>query len=114
MRKTALLMALVILLVIPTSVQAAEPRLITQSLNLSYTQSVATCSANIIGELTSDYLEATIKLWRGNTCIKTWEETGNGYIIFYETARVVPGITHTLTVDLKVNGVAQDRVSISK
>ena len=68
MRKTALLMALVILLVIPTSVQAAEPRLITQSLNLSYNQSVATCTANIIGESTSDYLEATIKLWRGNTC----------------------------------------------
>ena len=114
MRKIALLTALVILLVIPTSVQAAEPRLITQSLNLSYNQSVATCTANIIGESTSDYLEATIKLWRGNSCIKTWEETGYGYIFFSKTATITPGSTHTLTVDLWVNGVAQDRVSFSK
>ncbi len=114
MRKIALLTALVILLVVPISVQAVEPRLITQSLNLSYNQSVATCTANIIGESTSDYLKATIKLWRGNSCIKTWEEAGNGYIFFSKTATIIPGNTHTLTVDLWVNGVEQDRVSISK
>lgn len=114
MRKIALLTALVILLVIPTSVQAAEPRLITPSLNLSYNQSIATCTVNIIGESTSDYLRATIKLWRGNSCIETWEETGYGYIFFSETATVIRGYVYTLTVDLTVNGVAQDTVSFSK
>ncbi len=35
-------------------------------------------------------------------------------IFFSETATITSGDTHTLTVDLWVNGVAQDRVSISK
>ena len=82
--------------------------------NISYSGNVATCVVNIYGNSTSDHLEATIKLWRGNSCIETWEETGNGYIFFSETATITPGSTHTLTVDLWVNGVAQDRVSFSK
>ena len=114
MRKIALLLVLVILVSIPLSAQAAAPRTLLVRPNISYNGNVATCVANIYGNSTSDHLEATIKLWRGNSCIKTWEEAGNGYIFFFETVKVIPEIAHTLTVDLWVNGVAQDRVSITK
>ena len=114
MRKIALLLALVMLVSIPLSVHAATPRTINIRPSISYNGNIATCTARIVGNSTSDHLEATIKLWRGNSCIQTWEEAGNGNIFFFETAKVIPGITHTLTVDLWVNGVAQDRVSISK
>lgn len=114
MRKIALLLALVILVSMPLSAQAVMPRTLSIHPGISYNGNVASCSARIVGNSTSEYLEATIKLWRGNSCIKTWEEAGNGYIFFFETAKIIPGITHTLTVDLWVNGVAQDRVSISK
>ncbi len=114
MRKIALFLALVMLVSIPLSVHAATPRTLTIRPSISYNGNIATCTARIVGNSTSDYLEATIKLWRGNSCIETWEEAGNGYIFFSETATITSGNTHTLTVDLKVNGVAQDRVSISK
>ena len=114
MRKIALFLALVMLVSIPLSARAATPRTLSIYPGISYNGNVATCTARIVGNSTSEYLEATIKLWRSNSCIKTWEETGNGYIFFFETAKVIPEITHTLTVDLKVNGVAQDRVSITK
>lgn len=114
MRKIALLLALVMLVSMPLSVHAATPRALTIRPGISYNGNIATCTARIVGNSTSDYLEATIKLWHNNSCIETWEETGNGYIFFSETATITSGDTHTLTVDLWVNGVAQDRVSISK
>ena len=114
MRKIALLLVLVILVSMPLSVQAAAPRALLVRPNISYSGNVAAFVVNIYGNSTSDHLEATIKLWRGNSCIKTWEEAGNGYIFFSETATITPGSTHTLTVDLWVNDVAQDRVSFSK
>ena len=114
MRKISVLLVLAFLICLPLSAQAATPRALLVRPNISYSGNVATCTVNIYGNTTSDYLEATIKLWHGTSCIKTWEETGNGYIFFSETATITPGNTHTLTVDLWVNGVAQDRVSITK
>lgn len=114
MKKIALLTAMVIILAIPLTAEAAEPRLITPSLNLTYNQSIVTCTANIVGESTSDYLQATIQLWRGNVCVDTWEKTGVGAIFFSEDVAVVQGRRHTLIVDYWVNGVAQNRVSVSK
>lgn len=114
MRKIALLLALVMMVSIPLSVHAATPRTINIRPSISYNGNIAACTARIVGNSTSDHLEATIKLWRGNSCIQTWEEAGNGNIFFFETVKVIPEIAHTLTVDLWVNGVAQDRVSITK
>lgn len=114
MKKVALLLALIILVSVPLTAQAATPRFISIRPSLSYNGSVATCSAQIVGNSTSEYLEATIKLWHQNSCIKTWKETGYGYIFFSESATIVPGYTYTLMVDLSVNGVAQDTVSITR
>lgn len=114
MRKIAALLVLVVLVSMPLSVQAVTPRTISVAPDISYNGNTATCTARIIGNSSAERLEATIKLWRGNSCIETWEEAGNGYIFFSETATIIPGNTHTLTVDLWVNGVAQDRVSYSK
>ena len=114
MRKIALLLALIIVISMPISAQAATPRARIISPAISYSGNTATCTARIIWTSTSNYLEATIKLWNGNSCIKTWDATGYGYILFSETATVVTGNTYTLTVDLSVDGVAQTTSSISK
>ena len=113
MRKIALLLVLVLLLSVPLSVQAATPRAIPIRSDISYSGNVATCTVRIVGN-ESDQLEATIKLWRGSSCIATWNESGTGYIYFSETATVTQGKTHKLTVDCWVNGVAQERVSVTK
>lgn len=114
MRKTAILLALVLLVSAPLSVQAATPRTISVTPNISYSGNTATCTTRIFGNSSSDYLEATIKFWRGNSCIETWEETGYGYISFTGTAPATRGNTYKLTVDFSVNGVEQDSISFSK
>ena len=114
MRRALAVFVAIILVFTPITVQAASTRSISIQPNISYSGNKATCSASIIANSPSDYLEATIKLWRGNLCIETWEETGPGYIFFSETAPVIQGKTHTLTVDLFVNGVSQGRVAVSK
>ena len=114
MRKIALLLALVILVSTPLSAQAVTPRTLSIRPGISYEGNIATCTARIVGNSTSEYLKATIKFWHGNTCIKTWQETGYGYIFFSGTAAATKGNSYTLTVDLTVNGVAQDTVSFSK
>lgn len=114
MRKIALLLAVVLLLAVPLSVQAATPRAIPIRSNISYSGNIATSTVQIVGSSGADYLEATIKLWRGSSCIATWNESGTGRISFSETATVTQGKTHKLTVDCWVNGVAQEQVSITK
>ena len=114
MRKTALLLALVLLFSVPLSAQAAAPRSIPIRSEISYSGNVATCTVRISGYSESDQLEATIKLWRGSSCIATWNESGTGYINFSDTATITPGKTHKLTIDWWVTGVAQERASISK
>ena len=114
MKRIAVLLVLVILVSTPLSVQAATPRILSIRPGISFSGNIATCTAPIMGDSSSDRMEAVIKLWRGSSCIETWEASGNGYIFFSETANATKGHTYTLTVDLSVNGVAQDTVSFSK
>ncbi len=114
MKKVALLIALVVLISTPLVVQAATMRTVHISPDIAYNGNIATCTARITGNSADEYLEAIIQLWRGNVCVDTWEKTGNGYIFFSEDVAIVQGRRHTLTVDLWVNGVAQERVSVSK
>lgn len=113
MRKIAFLLALLLLLSIPLTAQAATRNLAVYS-NLTYSGTTATCTVRISGGSATNCLEATIKLWNGNTCIKTWTATGDGYIIFSKTATVTTGNTYTLTVDWSIDGVAQATSSVSK
>ena len=114
MRKTALLLAVVMLLsVVALPVQAAQPRISSVIPELTVEGTTATCNVRVLGDDMSDVVKATIKLWRGSTCIATWNRESTGYIFFSETKTVAAGYTYTLTVDASVNGVAFPRASVS-
>ena len=106
MRKMSLFLALVLLLTsvfaIPAS--AAEPRMTTAIPGLSVNGTTATCSLRAAGNSTSDYLEATIRLYRGSTKIATWYADGYGYLGFSESTTVATGYTYTMKVEMTVNG----------
>lgn len=114
MRKVLAIFVALILVCTPLSVQAASQRSLSIQPSISYSGNTATCTVRIIGNSTAEHLEATIKLWRGELCIATWNETGNGYIFFSETAAATQGNIYTMTIDLSINNIAQDTVSISK
>ena len=71
----------------------------------------ATCTVQAIGNNTSEYFEATIKLYRDNIWIGTWHEDGYGYILFTRNIAALSGSTYKLVVDVKVDGVAIPRAT---
>lgn len=106
MRKIAFVLAIILVLSLPLSVQAAQPRAISIVPRINVNGSTATCTVTAVADNISEHLEATIKLYRGSTLIATWYEDGYGYINFKETKTVLSGYTYKLTVDLTVDGVA--------
>ena len=111
MRKVALLLVMVLLvsvLAVPT--MAAEPRIVTIAPSLSFDGTTARCGVSMVGNMATDELEATIRLYRGSTLIATWYAEGNGYIFFSKEKVVTKGYNYKLTVDLTINGEACSQV----
>ena len=113
MEKVALILAIVLVISMPLSVHAAEARILSIYPEISFNGTTAECSLAVIGDYTTDELDVVIKLWRGSTCIKTWSDSGEGYIFWEGTATAVKGKTYTLTADVTINNVTKPRVSVS-
>lgn len=112
MRKIALVLAVIMVLMsLPVSAMAAEPRAISIVPGITFNGTTAICEVSIVGNNMSDDLAATIRLYRGNTVIATWFANGDGYIDFSRTKIVTAGYTYTLTVSLTYNGEACTPVS---
>ena len=113
MKKITFVLAIVLILSVPLSVQAAEPRVTTVYPTITLSGTTATCKVVAMGNDTSEYFEATIRLYRAGNLIATWYEDGYGYINWTKTRNVPQGYTYTLTVDLTVDGDAVPQVSAS-
>ena len=112
MKKVAFILALIMMLSAPLPARAATLRDLGIAPEVTFSGSTATCTARILGESASDYIQATIKLWRVNTCIETWQTSGYGVVSFTETANVTKGYTYSITVDAIINGVEKPRVVV--
>lgn len=113
MKKIALLLAFVLVFSIPLTAHAATPRIISILPELSFDGYTANCYVSIFGNGDSEEIDATIKLWREDTCIKTWFASGVGYVYWDTTTYISKGHTYTLTVDATIGGVEMSRVSAS-
>lgn len=110
MRKIALLMAVILLVSIPTTAYAATPRFLNIMPELTFDGTTANCSVAVVASTTDDNLTATIKLWEGSTCLKSWTVSGEGYIFWEDTVTVTKNSTYKLTVDVTINGVSKPQV----
>lgn len=111
MRKTALLLALLMMLMIPMSAFADNMRLMRVTPQLSFNETTANCSVRVYAENVADTITATVKLWDGGTCLETWYPSGTGSLSFSTTKAVTSGRQYKLTVDATINGVALTTVS---
>ena len=105
MLKRVLTMALVLVLILGVSVQAAEIMSLRVEPSISFAGTMATCKATIQGE--KDKISVTMKLWKSGKCLNTWMANGTGKVSLAKSVAVVRGTTYTLTVDAVVNGVAK-------
>jgi hypothetical protein len=102
------------MLALPVTAAAATPRTATIRLSLSYSGTTATCAVVTVSDYSTDEITCVLKLWRGSTCIATWEGNGSGYLHMSKTKNVTSGVEYTLTADVVINGVAQPRASMTK
>ncbi len=112
MRKTALLLAIILVVSMPLNVSAA-PRALTINPTLGFNGTTAECEVVVVGDNTSEYIEVTLKLMRGSYCVATWNASGYGYVYVYEEAGVTKNATYTLVAQVTVNDVASTPVSVT-
>ena len=60
------------------------------------------------------YIDATMELYQGSTLVASWNQTGTGQVVFYETETIVHGLTYTLTVSGTAGGVSFTPRSVTK
>lgn len=113
MKKRLVVFLLVATMLLATTAQAAlqadyvEP-------SLTFDGSTAICEIKVVGENTSDEIEVTLTLWRGNFMMDSWSAEGTGYLRMSESVVVTSGYTYRLEADVTINGDALDTLPVSK
>lgn len=92
----SLLLVLVMLIAVPVTAFAAEPRVVSTHSSLYFTGTTAHCNATIIEG--SSKIIASMTLWDGNNCIAIWPGSGTSVVEITGTCTVETGKTYTLKV----------------
>lgn len=112
LKKRILPFVLLFAMLLSTPVFAASPRIITIRPAISFSGTTANCRVTVSGNHGTDQIEAVVILWDGNDVVDDWYPTGTGSLLFSDTTTVTKGKTYELTVDVTINGVDYQRVSI--
>ena len=100
-----LALSIMFTLCIPVHAETKESNQIIPSLSISGT--TATCNLTVVSNNMSYPIEASVKLMKGNTTVKSWSGlSANGYLSFSDTASVSKGNTYTMKTTVKINGVS--------
>ena len=111
-RVIPMILALVMLLAVaaqasgPVKAPMARP-------TLTFSGTTANCAVKIRADKTTDTISVTMKLWKGNSCLQTWNANGTGRVTVSKTATVTKGSAYKLTVDYTINGVKQTQKSVT-
>ena len=112
MKKHIIPIIFAFLLLFSTTAYAASPRVAPVVPSISFNGTNAICSVLVIADKSSDSIDATIKLWQGTQCIKTWTDSSTGDLDFTGKYGVSKGKTYELTVDVTISGKKLPRYSI--
>ena len=112
-RLLAFFLAIVLISVIPVSVQAITPRAPAILPGLSFSGTTATCSL-FVSANSNDNITAVVKLWHGSRSLATWNVSGQESLNFINTYPVSRNATYKLTADVTINGTTHPQVSVSK
>ena len=116
MKKISFVLALSLILSVPTTAYAAIPEDISPFVfrvypQISFEGETATCTATVFGNKSDDSISITLTLWQEDVCIATWRASGTGYMQFTRTKEVTEGLQYKLSADVTINGIAKPTVS---
>ncbi|WP_298035265.1 hypothetical protein [uncultured Dysosmobacter sp.] len=115
MKKRFCALTAVFLMLLSISVSATEPRASRPKYSLNFNGTTATCDVEIWADSDSDIIGLTVQLWDGDTCLKTWTDTGTGALSFSETHSrgISAGKSYTMTVSYSIAGKIYPKLSTS-
>ena len=113
LKKRILPFVLIFAMLLSIQAFAASPCIITIRPAISFNGTTANCRVTFSGNHGTDRIEAVVILWDGNEIVEDWYPTGKGSLLFSDTTTVTKGKTYELTVDVTINGLEYDTVSIS-
>lgn len=109
-RVIALLLCVVMLC--GTTAFAADTRSVSSSPELTFDGATAFCKFE--HSSLGDTITVTMKLWQGDTLVKSWMQTGTSEIIISKTCEVSRLKMYKLEVSGTCGGVAFGPISVSK
>lgn len=115
MKKRFCALCVVLLLALSVTAGAVETRWSTPVPRLTFSGTTATCDVEIWTDSDSDIIGLTVQLWDGDTCLKTWTDTGTGALNFSETHSrgISAGKSYTMTVSYSIAGKIYPKLSTS-
>lgn len=108
----AVSLLIIILFAMPTNALLTRSTDVYVSLNFS--NNIAACKCEISADSSSDWISATMELWRGTTKLNSWSFSGAESISLDETQSVTRFHTYRLVINYTVNGIAQQSVETSR
>lgn len=113
-RIASFLLALILLVNLAFSAQAVSPRILSISPGLTFRSGVAHCEVNVSADYTTDSIFVIAKLFdEDGNGVKTWVQSGSGYVNLYRTIEVTSGVEYTLKAYVTVNDVSKPTVSVT-
>lgn len=107
MKKMSFALAILLLLVLTLSAQAAEFRIAGSIPELYFDGTTAVCSVSCRADNAKDKVEATLTLYQGETYIDSWSNSGTGRVFISEKCGVESGKSYKLVLDYSINGTVK-------
>lgn len=93
---------------------AVQARIITMTPGITFNGTTATCTLDVCADYSTDEIFAIVKLFDENgDGVKTWVQSGKGYLSFTRTIEVTSGVEYTLKAYVTVNDVSKPTVSVT-
>ena len=112
MKKRALVVALVVVLVVSCMAPLAMARVDSCLPILTFSGTKAHCSVEVIAG-SNDSVAVTLRLMHGSIQVASWSASGTRRVVVDETVSVVKGNTYTLVATATINGVTKPVVTTS-
>lgn len=113
MKRRIFPLAVLLLLLLSVSAQAAGLRAIRSSPSLTFRGTTAICSVDCKSGNSKDDLSVTLTLWQGSTWVDSWTSSGTGRVLISEQCTAKSGKDYKLVLSYTVNGQAQSSVSVT-
>lgn len=111
MKKNIIVLASLFLLM-STTANALQPRIIKSTVMLTFSDSVANCSGTVSS--VGDKIDAELQLWQDNNLVASWPISGTSAVSISKTYQATKGLTYSLLITGTASGSSFSSQPITK